>query len=70
MAQQTLMQRLEEILRAPSLQHVDNLLAIIHDNIQAAGILLHITLQLPSSIITVAQQELQDVTWLDGTLLS
>eukprot|EP00975_Prorocentrum_lima_P024920 5233341-Prorocentrum_lima.AAC.1 len=47
MAQQTSTQRLEEFLRAPSLQHVDNLLAIIHDSIQAPGIQLQITLQVP-----------------------
>eukprot|EP00975_Prorocentrum_lima_P003405 746301-Prorocentrum_lima.AAC.1 len=70
MAQPTQMQSLEEVLRAPTSQHVDNLLEIIQDSIQTPDIELQITLQLPPAVLTVAQQELQDVTWLDGTLLS
>eukprot|EP00975_Prorocentrum_lima_P034612 7275163-Prorocentrum_lima.AAC.1 len=70
MARPTSSRSLEEILRAPSPQHVSNLIAIIHDSIQAVNIELQVTLQLPPSIVDMAHEQLNKVEWLDDKLLS
>eukprot|EP00975_Prorocentrum_lima_P012077 2564384-Prorocentrum_lima.AAC.1 len=71
MAQSSPVQKVEKLLRKPSPKNISKLLAIIEDSIQSAGIQPQVILQLPPEIVRKAlQQELSDIAWLEGLILS